>query len=268
MHTDHSLPHRKGTLHMFPLQLPLQQICTQVGRSDGKLVVRSGGTCVISFDGDISMCQWMTGECWTHSLKQVFLFNCLVTNLFHLLIIPQAIISLDLICMRGGVFVFGIAHSGCLAVLTLTGNDWERYSLPTDHLAWPTDYHCQHMCMSELGDGSVLVVASCSDIVGAWRLDSHNHWSVAVIGSYTVSSLCSLTLAQDVLLAATFQHQVVVQYVLSAMLQFNLIIVYAMFTVHCPPLVHALYLCHVALVSPRLILLMYCHGYWLLKLSM
>lgn len=124
--------------------------------------------------------------------------------------------------------MFGIAHSGCLAVLTLTGNDWERYSLPSDHLAWPPDYHCHHVCMSELSDGSVIVVAGCSDTVGAWRLDSLNHWSVAVAGSYTVPFLCSLTLAQDVLLATTSQHQLVIQYVLPTTFQFNHLM-YALF---------------------------------------
>lgn len=179
-----------------PVKLKCIQITSclseKVCDSDGKLVVGSNGTFAISFnDGNFAVHQWKSGTYWSYPLA-------------------QAVICFDLVCTRDGVLVFAVSHSRCLTILTLTGDNWQTFSLPTNHLAWPSDYQCQILCMSELRDGSVVVAASCCEVVGVWQLTCADHWVAHVVSKFNIPLLSSLTLAEDLLLTTTSQHQVIV----------------------------------------------------------
>lgn len=105
-----------------------------------------------------------------------------------------------------------MAHPGQLLALVLAGNQWDHISLTTNHLEWPIDYECQYLSVSESICGSVIITAGCVGVVGVWKLSSSDHWTSEVVGSFNIPLLCSLTLAQDSLVATTSNHNLLVRY--------------------------------------------------------
>lgn len=168
----------------------------------------------MSFSDSLVVCQRRSGNLSnSHSLRKVSRFNSW-SNLFiffvhHL----QPVTCLASVSTSSGTTsLIATAHPGQLQALVLAGNEWDRVSLMTNHLEWPTDYECQYLSVSESTCGSVIVAVGYAGVVGVWKLSSSDCWTSEVVGSFNIPLLCSLTLAQDSLVATTLSHNLLVRY--------------------------------------------------------
>lgn len=108
-----------------------------------------------------------------------------------------------------------VAHIGKIAVLIHSEGCLEHLSLPvpTDCVAWPKDFACHCLTLSELATGSVLVAAYCSVEVCVWSV-SVEPYQCEVASSFSIPHLCSLFLLHDCLLATTADHNLIIWYAL------------------------------------------------------
>lgn len=125
----------------------------------------------------------------------------------------QPIICFDCLTAEKGDVLIAIAHPGEIAVIVHTEGRLENVSLPvpTDSLAWPKDFACRYLRMSEFPVGSVLIAAYYCGVVCVWSI-SLEPFHCDVASSFSIPHLSSLFLLHDWLLAATTDNRLLVWY--------------------------------------------------------
>lgn len=117
----------------------------------------------------------------------------------------------DLVWIQSRAVVV-LAHCGEVIVLTLHEDHWEELNLTTDHLIWPGNFECECVCMSELTGGLLLVAAYCSEEVSMWEVRFTEKWTNRAVCSFHIPHVCSLTLKEDLVVAATSHYQLIIWY--------------------------------------------------------
>ena len=125
----------------------------------------------------------------------------------------QPILCFDCLTTKKGAVLIVIAHIGEIAVLVHSEGHLKHLSLPvpTDCLAWPKDFACHHLSMSELPTGCVVFAAYCCGEVCVWSV-SVEPYQCEVASSFSIPHLCSLFLLHDSLLATTADHHLIIWY--------------------------------------------------------
>lgn len=125
----------------------------------------------------------------------------------------QTITCFDWLTTDEGAVLVSIAHPGEIVLLVYTEGHLEHPSLsltvPTDSVAWPMDFACHNLNMSELSTGSVLVTAYCCEEVCVWSV-SMDPWQCKMATSFSVPRLSSLFLLNNLLLATTADHRLLI----------------------------------------------------------
>ncbi len=126
----------------------------------------------------------------------------------------QSVIRFDYLTTKKGALLMAIAHLGEIDMLVESGGHLEPFSLPipTDQVAWPKDFVCCYLSLSELSTGSVLLAAYCCDDVCVWSV-SVEQYQYEVVSSFSIPHLCSLFLLHDRLLATTVDQHLIIRYV-------------------------------------------------------
>lgn len=122
----------------------------------------------------------------------------------------------DYLTTKKGALLMATAHRGEIAVLVQSEGCLEHVFLPipTNQDAWPKDFVCHYLTLSELPTGTALIAAYCCGDVCVWSM-CVELCQCEVVSSFSIPHICSLFLLHDKLLATTTDHRLIIWYVTS-----------------------------------------------------